>query len=434
MPSERSSVRSSAEPRVTGRRFAPVATLFLLLLFLAPDAAAQASWSLRGADGEETRVAESRARGYAALPLDVLERLGGRVENDPHGLHLRVAGVEFTFRPGSPFFTSGRNIHQLVFPTYAVGDTLFVSVQFFTDHLPRLASGRVEADAAARTLRLRPATNGAPAPAPRTAANPAPTNPFPAAPAPARTTPAPAAGRPGPQRRLVVIDAGHGGVDPGAIGRSGLREKDVTLAVSRQLAEILRGDTLFEVRMTRDRDTLIALTDRPRKANAWRRDGQPAVFISIHTNAADSRSAHGFETYFLSEARTEDARRVAQMENAAQRFESPAARDLDPLSFILHDLRQNRYLRDSADWAAMIQRRLAAAHPGPNRGVKQAGFVVLNGAFMPAVLVELGFISNADEEAMLRDPAQQRRLARELAQGIADFFRYAESTGVWSDA
>jgi N-acetylmuramoyl-L-alanine amidase len=440
----KSNVQSSAEPKGVARPGAAALLSLLLLLALPLPAAAQGSWSVRGAAGEQQPVVESRARGFAALPLGVLEQLGGRVEVDPHGIRASLAGVEFTFRAGSPFFGAGGSVHQLVFPTYTSGDTLFLSVQFFTEHLPRLVAARVEVDAGERTLRLRPVADGAPvtggaASAPSAAPAPPPAAAAPApAPAPAaaaRPPPSlPAPGRPSPHRRLVVIDAGHGGVDPGAIGRGGLREKEVTLAVSRQLAEILRGDTLFEVRMTRDRDTLIALTDRPRMANGWRREGQPAVFISVHTNAADNRTAHGFETYFLSEARTEDARRVAQMENAAQRFESPATRTLDPLAFILHDLRQNRYLRDSADWAAMIQRRLAAAHPGPNRGVKQAGFVVLNGAFMPAVLVELGFISNAEEEAMLRDPAQQRRMAQELANGIRDFFRYADATGIWSES
>jgi N-acetylmuramoyl-L-alanine amidase len=226
-------------------------------------------------------------------------------------------------------------------------------------------------------------------------------------------------------RPLVVIDAGHGGVDPGAVGPSGRREKDITLAVSRLLAEELRREAGLEVRLTRDRDTLIALADRGRMANRWRGEPalqRPALFISIHTNAHPRRSATGFETYFLSEAKTEDARRVAAMENAAQQYEQPSTRPVDPLSFILHDLRQNHYLRESSDWAETIQRRLAAVHPGPNRGVKQAGFVVLNGAFMPAVLVELGFISNAAEERMLADAAMQRRMARELAGAVRDYF------------
>lgn len=226
-------------------------------------------------------------------------------------------------------------------------------------------------------------------------------------------------------RPLVVVDAGHGGVDPGARGPSGLREKDVTLAVARRLANLLASDPGLEVRMTRDSDTLIALRDRPRLANRWRAAGgadRPALFISIHANAHGQASAKGFETYFLSEAKTADAARVAEMENAAEQYEEPNGEGMDDLSFIFQDLRQNLYLRESSDWAAMIQDRLAVVHPGPNRGVKQAGFVVLDGAFMPAVLVELGFITNREEEGLLAQPARQAELAGQLAESIRGYF------------
>ncbi len=237
-----------------------------------------------------------------------------------------------------------------------------------------------------------------------------------------------AADAPDPPRKLVVIDAGHGGVDPGARGPEGTREKAVTLAVARRVAEILADDADLDVRLTRDRDTLISLRDRTRRANHWRGEAgkagaRDALFISIHCNASDQRSARGFETFFLSEAKTADARRVAQMENAAQDYEeAPRPGSGDPLSFILNDLRQNRYVLESSGWAARIQQRLDIMHPGPNRGVKQAGFVVLNGAFMPAVLVEIGFITNPAEEQMLIDPAEQRRIARELATSVREFF------------
>jgi N-acetylmuramoyl-L-alanine amidase len=226
------------------------------------------------------------------------------------------------------------------------------------------------------------------------------------------------------ERPLIVIDAGHGGRDPGARGAGGTLEKEVTLAVALELQATLRATGAYEVRLTRAGDVLVPLGERARQANAWRAEGgpgRPALFVSIHTNAHERSSVRGVETYFLSEALTEDARRVAAMENAATRFEDP--RDAaDPLDFILNDLRQNLYLRESSDGAGLIHRRLAAAHPGPDRGVKQAGFIVLNGAFMPAVLVELGFITNPQEEALLGSHEHQRRLARELAEGIRDFF------------
>lgn len=225
-------------------------------------------------------------------------------------------------------------------------------------------------------------------------------------------------------RKLVVIDAGHGGVDPGARGPRGTLEKDVALAVARELAGFLRADPALDVRLTRDADLLVPLAERPRLANRWREEGgsgRPALFISIHTNAHERSSARGVETYFLSEALTEDARRVAAMENAAQRFETAVPAD-EPLHFILNDLRRNLYLRESSDGATIFQRRLAAAHPGPDRGVKQAGFVVLEGAFMPAVLVELGFITNAQDESLLATPDFQRRAAAGLAEAVREYF------------
>lgn len=226
---------------------------------------------------------------------------------------------------------------------------------------------------------------------------------------------------------LVVIDAGHGGVDPGARGPGGTREKDVTLAVARRLAEELRAQGGYEVRLTRSSDTLIALRDRPRLANRWRGQGsRPAIFLSIHANAHRDVATRGFETYFLSDAKTADARRVAEMENSAQQFEEVEEAPVNDLAFILTDLRQNLYVHESSSWAEMINRRIRAAHPGPNRGVKQAGFVVLDGAFMPAVLVELAFISNSREERMLADRSVQQDFAGQLALAVRDFFEHHE--------
>lgn len=222
-------------------------------------------------------------------------------------------------------------------------------------------------------------------------------------------------------RPLVVIDAGHGGVDPGARGPGGLREKDVALAVARELARLLREDPSLEVRMTRERDTLVALRDRPRMANRWRASERPALFLSIHANAHSRTSARGFETYFLSEAKSADARRVAEMENAAQEYEGDGGAAPDELGFIFEDLRQNLFLRQSSDGAALVQRRLAGVLPGPDRGVKQAGFVVLEGAQMPAVLVEMGFITHAGDAALLGDREAQRRIARGLARAVREF-------------
>ena len=238
----------------------------------------------------------------------------------------------------------------------------------------------------------------------------------------ARPKPAVAAPRTA-RRPRVVVDAGHGGRDPGApLQGTMLREKDVALKVALQLGEILKNRGV-DVVYTRTRDTLIALDDRGRIANDARGD----LFISIHVNAANPRwrnpgAARGFETYFLATAKTEDAKRVEEMENESVRFETevdvPAG---DPLSFILSDMMQNEHLRESADLADIVQRHLRAVHRGPDRGVKQAGFRVLTNAFMPAVLVELGFGTNVEEAAFLTASSRQRAMAVAVADATMEF-------------
>ncbi len=218
----------------------------------------------------------------------------------------------------------------------------------------------------------------------------------------------------------IIIDAGHGGPDRGMSGAvvrgTRLIEKDVALSVAQRTAEEMRRRG-HKVIMTRTTDTLIALGDRGRIANQANGD----LFMSIHVNAANpnwknSSASRGFETYFLAEAKTEDARRVADMENASEQYETAVSVTKgNPLSFILNDMKQNEHLRESSLLATMVQQRLARFHPGPNRGVKQAGFKVLVTAYMPSVLVELGFGSNPAEAAFLRSDTEQSRIADALA-------------------
>ena len=205
-------------------------------------------------------------------------------------------------------------------------------------------------------------------------------------------------------------------------------EKFVTLAVAKLLAEALRNSGV-DVLMTRTTDTLIALSDRGRIANANKGD----LFVSIHVNATGSRSAsaareRGFETYFLAEAKSEDALRVERMENEAVRFETGAyAPKGDPLSFIINDMAQNEHLRESNDLAETIQQGLKAFHPGPSRGVQQANFAVLRGSYMPAVLVEIGFGTNPDEADFLNDETNQRQIAASIARSVLDYISHYEA-------
>lgn len=233
-------------------------------------------------------------------------------------------------------------------------------------------------------------------------------------------------------RPIVVIDAGHGGPDrgmTGPLGRGGpkIHEKDITLAVAKQLGKALNRRNI-DVVYTRTTDTLIDLSDRGKIAN----NAGGVVFISIHVNAAspswkDPSAARGFETYFLSDARTEDDLRVEEMENSSVRFEAvPDLSKEDPLSFILSDMKQNEHLRESNELATTVQKSLEGIHPGPSRGVKQAGFRVLVTSFMPSVLVELGFGTNPSDAAFLADPSKQDAMAKTLADATVAYLKAYE--------
>ncbi|HEV7594278.1 MAG TPA: N-acetylmuramoyl-L-alanine amidase [Gemmatimonadaceae bacterium] len=312
------------------------------------------------------------------------------------------------------------------------GGQLYLPFQFVTDVIPRYLGGYVY-DVALSELRTSTAVANRPAAPIRTASS----TPISTA---AATQPQ-AVSKSAPQqpvytrpsaRKVVVIDAGHGGPDRGMSGPIGTPawfvEKDVTLAVAKKLATVLRARGV-DVLMTRTTDTLIALADRGKIANSNHGD----VFISIHVNAPGYNTAaaareHGFETYFLAEAKTEDERRVQDMENESVKFETGAnAPKGDPLSFIITDMAQNEHLRESSDLALTIQNGLIDVHPGPNRGVQQANFAVLRGSYMPAVLVEIGFGSNQSEATYLSDQDNQRALARNIAQSVLDYLAHYES-------
>jgi N-acetylmuramoyl-L-alanine amidase len=233
------------------------------------------------------------------------------------------------------------------------------------------------------------------------------------------------------QRRLVVVDAGHGGPDGGMHGPLGggpeVLEKNITLNVAKRVGAAL-GQRGIDVKYTRTSDTLIALSDRGNIAN----DAHADLFVSIHVNAANPGwknpgGARGFETYFLSEAKTEDAKRLERMENEVVKFESgPSAQSGDALSYILTDMKQNEHLREANELADLIQRRVGQVHPGPSRGVKQAGFMVLVKAYMPAVLVEIGFGTNPAEAAYLSDAAKMDELAAAISDGVLEYLKRYE--------
>ncbi|HFE53772.1 MAG TPA: N-acetylmuramoyl-L-alanine amidase [Bacteroidetes bacterium] len=222
----------------------------------------------------------------------------------------------------------------------------------------------------------------------------------------------------------VVIDPGHGGHDPGSIGRRGTYEKDVTLAIAKRLKRILERDVGVKVYMTRSTDRFVPLKDRTKFAN----EKGAKLFISIHANANRNRRVHGVETYFLGPAKTEEAREVARLENSAIRYEDDIHdyKDLSDENFILAALAQNSFNHESQDLAALIQRNLVRYTGLQDRGVRQAGYYVLIGAAMPNVLVETAFISNPREERLLKDPKFQEKVARAIASAVRVFKRRYE--------
>ncbi|MBT1076719.1 N-acetylmuramoyl-L-alanine amidase [Geobacter grbiciae] len=223
--------------------------------------------------------------------------------------------------------------------------------------------------------------------------------------------------KPGKIRRIVV-DPGHGGHDPGAIGAGGTQEKDVVLALGLQVAAKIREELGIDVVMTRSTDVFIPLEERTAIANKVNAD----LFVSVHANASLNRSASGIETYYLNLAKTEKAAQLAARENGTS---------LDKVSLlqaILFDLMANYKLNDSAHLADEVQKalykKINGHYPGTrNLGVKQGPFYVLVGATMPSILVETAFISNETEEARLRDKAFLDRAADGIVEGIKGYIR-----------
>lgn len=339
-------------------------------------------------NGTTLSVPVSRSRGYPAVPASALAyALGyGWVRGT---IQMQIGPVHFF--DDSPFFAVGDVVYQLPNSVYRGGLHLMIPLSWAVDWLPRT-----------RPLRWRVVdgrlVEGSPA----------------------------AARRPKKEDWLVVIDPGHGGPDPGTIGVGGAKEKHIALAIARRLAVRLGSQPGITAVLTRDRDTLIALADRPKITRMRGIDRPPDLFLSIHGNSTRSKPnpTRGFETYFLAVAKTEEARRVALRENESLKFEGSHNRgpeDLDPLQHILSDLQVAGNLRESSLFASSISRSLRAALPGPDLGVKQAPFWVLVGANMPATLVEVGYLSNSREERMLRSPSYQAKIAGALADAVVNY-------------
>ena len=363
-------------------------------------------------------VVVQSARGEARLPVRLdptagpvlsapllLGMLDGHLSRGDGWADVAIGGRTFRFYPGISLLMIDGVVEPLVGSASVRRDTLELPIQFVSEILPRVFAGRFRYEPRhARLLDAAPRALGA-----------------------AAVSPATGSGRlPNGLRKghVITIDPGHGGVDAGAPGLHfprGIKEREVTLALGLLVRDELRRRGVRVV-MTRVKDTLINLRQRGAYCTA-----QCDLFVSIHVNALPSRPGfqrvRGFETYFLAEAKTEDAARVARMENEAIRFEGPEAESgpSGGLEFMLKDLQVNEHLRESARAAELVQSYLQEAHTGPDLGVKQAGFMVLTTARRPAILIETGFSTNPEDARLLTNRTSQRNLAASIADAIVAY-------------
>ena len=225
------------------------------------------------------------------------------------------------------------------------------------------------------------------------------------------------------KKMRIMVDPGHGGKDPGAL-RSRVREKELNLAVSKELYKLLQKGG-FEVKITRDNDTFIPLSERSKKANTFKAD----LFVSIHTNSSKNKNANGFEVYFRSEKATDkEAADTAALENEAMQYEEVHYNFVDAL---LQSLAKNEYINESSKVAGYV-RNAVYKQPGigiavnQNNSVRQANFYVLKGVQSPAILIEMGYISSQKDRGRLTQSAVQKRMAQGIYDGIRN---YAKAEG-----
>jgi N-acetylmuramoyl-L-alanine amidase len=327
---------------------------------------------------ERMRLARvERSQGFAALWVGVLDAWGFTVsETDGSARALRVDGTQVSVRAGTPFVQVDTGMIQLADMPYERGGSLFVPIQLVFE----LGGWPVEGDV--RSIRLL--------------------------------------SPPDPVRRLVVIDPGHGGEDTGHVGPEGVQEKDVALSVALALAEALTSDPRYDVHLTRDRDELVALENRGTLASALQ-GSRSGVFVSLHANSdPDSRSTRGFETYVLGMARSHEEQRVAEVENGS--FAVADSPDGTSVAFAARAFGRRDHTPWSTRLATIVQQELDATHPGTNRGVAHAPLGPLEDALMPAIAVQLGFVSNRADEALLPDSDFQAEMADALMRALDGFF------------
>ena len=396
-------------------------------------------------DGSVQLVGLDVGYGFATVPMTLFEGLGWSA-TEVGNLLVLVGPEEIEIRLGhrTPFFRWNDQILQFVDAPYRIEGETYIPLQLLTDFFPKRLPTLYAFNEVNFTIQaadpsewrgdaLTEVKPGDGVSSSDTQSSPDPS----ANPNPDLTTREQSSSEPIPdplkeERRVVVIDPGHGGGDPGALGPQGLREKDVALAVAKIMADLLSREKGVDVYLTRSEDSFVPLWERGELATQWKGEN-PGVFISVHANSVpERRSVRGFETYSLNVARTEHERRVVAIENAPLQVQGQNIDpDSDPeFAFLLRDLSNSGHQPWSVELSKIVQEEIGRFHPGPDRGVKQGPFAVLTNALMPSVLVEVGFLSNEDEGPLLGQDQFQDETARAVARAVMNFFdRYPPGTG-----
>lgn len=223
-------------------------------------------------------------------------------------------------------------------------------------------------------------------------------------------------------KKKIVVDAGHGGKDPGGKKKFGLTEKQLNLLVAKEVKKMFAENDKFEVVLTRDEDVFIPLSERSEIANNAKAD----IFVSIHGNAVNRGTENGFEIYFMSETASDPgAAQTAELENSVVALEDPEHRP-DIAGMLLHSMARNEYMNDGSRLAGLVAVEMERLTPFKNRGVKQAAFYVLRGTYAPGILVEMGFMTNSSDQKNLNDKSVRIKIAKSIYNGI---IKYAEMKG-----
>jgi N-acetylmuramoyl-L-alanine amidase len=357
----------------------------------------------------------------------VVLALGGTIKVTGAWADVTISSQPLRLLIGAPFYLRNSRVYPMAGSVVLLRDTLFVPLSFVAEELPRLYAERFRWDAEhARLVETGWKPGPDTAPDGNVVMTAVPSGPYSGARLPNGL-------RPG---HLITLDAGHGGDDngnPGMFFPRGLKEKDVTLQMALLVRDELERQGI-KVRMTRTTDVRPNLFKRAPMCGA-----DCDIFVSLHVDALDPRRAphyrnvSGFSTLIIGEENTEDADRIAQMENEALRYEEDhALRPGDELDFILRNLQMNEYLRESARAAELVQQNLDQVHTGDNRGVKQhTRLVVLNTARRPAILVEMGYATNQHDARLLVSRKAQQALATAIADAIVAYLlEYERRSGI----